>query len=186
MYKRQQFTLETEINIKLNFLDLTITRLDEKFQYQIYRKPTTTDLTINAESHHPFSQKMAAYHSLIHRLLSIPLEDKDFLEELNTIKYIAKANGYKRSIVDNLVKKHRKKKNNIELQENNRNKIRYIASEYGNTLPKILNKVFGGINIKMAHRTNNNINKILLPKHSKSIEDRSGVYKIICLSLIHI
>ena len=32
---------------------------------------------------------------------SIPLEDKDFLEELNTIKYIAEANGYKRSIVDN-------------------------------------------------------------------------------------
>ena len=68
---------------------------------------------------------------------SIPLEDKDFHEELNTIKYIAKANGYKGSIVESLVKKHRKKKNNIELQENNRNKVRYIASEYGNTLPKI-------------------------------------------------
>ena len=78
--------------------------------------------------------KMAAYHSLIRRLLSIPLEDKDFHEELNTIKYIAKANGYKRSIIDNLVKKHRKKKNNIESQENNRNKIRYIASEYGLSL----------------------------------------------------
>ena len=87
--KNIQFTLETEVNNKLNFLDLTIIRLDEKFQYQIYRKLTTTDLTINAESHHPFSQKMAAYHSLIHRLLSIPLEDKDFHEELNTIKYLS-------------------------------------------------------------------------------------------------
>ena len=75
------------------------------------------------------------------------------------IKYIAKANGYKRSIVDNLVKKHRKKKNNIELQENNRNKIRYIASEYGNTLPKILNKVFSGINIKTVSYTHLDVYK---------------------------
>ena len=52
---------------------------------------------------------------------------------------------------------------------------RYIASEYGNTLPKILNKVFSGINVKMAYPTNNNINKILLPKHSKSVEDKTGV-----------
>ena len=44
--------------------------------------------------------------------------------------YKRQANGYKRSIVDNLVKKHRKKKNNIELQENNRNKVRYIAVSY--------------------------------------------------------
>ena len=91
--KNIQFTLETEVNNKLNFLDLTITKIDKKFQYQIYRKPTTTDLTINAESHHPLSQKMATYNSLVHRLLSIPLEDKDFHEELNTIRYIAKASG---------------------------------------------------------------------------------------------
>ena len=115
--KNIQFTLETEVNNKLNFLDLRITRLDKKFQYQIYQKPTTTDLTIDAESHHPFSQKMATYNSLVHRLLSIPLEDKDFHEELNTIRYIAKANGYKSSLVDSLIKKHRKKKNNKELQK---------------------------------------------------------------------
>ena len=50
----------------------------------------------------------------------------------------------------------------------------------GNTVPKILNKVFGEINIKIAYRTNNNINKILLPKNSKSVEDKTGVYKIMC------
>lgn len=35
-----QFTLETHINIKLNFLDLTVTVIDEKFDFSIHRKPT--------------------------------------------------------------------------------------------------------------------------------------------------
>ena len=95
-------------------------------------------------------------------------------------RYIAKANGYKGWIVESLIKKHRKKKNNIELEGNNRNKVTYIASEYGNTLPKILNNVFSDVNIKIAFRTNNNVNKILLPKNSKSVEDRTCVYKIMC------
>ena len=85
--KNIQFTLETEENNKLNFLDLTVTRLNSNFRYQIYRKPTTTDIPINAESDHPFSQKMAAYNSFVDRLLSIPMEKEDFHEELNTIKY---------------------------------------------------------------------------------------------------
>ena len=54
----------------------------------------TTDTVIHATSFHPISQKMAAFHSMIHRLLSLPLDNKDFLTELNTIKYIAVANGY--------------------------------------------------------------------------------------------
>ena len=38
-----------------------------KLKFNIYRKPTTTDTTIHADSHHPLSHKMAAYNlSLIH------------------------------------------------------------------------------------------------------------------------
>ena len=47
----------------------------------------STDTTIHVDSHHPFSQKMAAYDSFSHRLLTIPLDEYDFSEELNMIKY---------------------------------------------------------------------------------------------------
>ena len=57
--------------------------------------PTTTDTRIHANSHHPFIQKMAPFNSLIHRLLTIPMDASDFNEELMTIKHIAIANGYK-------------------------------------------------------------------------------------------
>ena len=44
--KNIQFTLETETNNKLNFLDLTVTKHIDKLKFNIYRKPTTTDVTI--------------------------------------------------------------------------------------------------------------------------------------------
>ena len=42
------------------FLDLTITRRYTKLELDIYRKPTTTDTTMNFLSNHPIEQKKAA------------------------------------------------------------------------------------------------------------------------------
>lgn len=39
--------------VHVSILDLIITKLNNKFQYQIYHKPATTDM-INAEFHHTF------------------------------------------------------------------------------------------------------------------------------------
>jgi len=71
-------------NIKLNptyeehssidFLDLKISREHKKRKVDIYRKPTTTDITINFFSNHPIEQKMAAYRykkSLIIKVLYV-------------------------------------------------------------------------------------------------------------------
>lgn len=175
-----QFTLEAEIDNKLNFLDLTITRLDSSFQYQIYRKPTTTDATIHADSHHPFPQKMAAYNSFIHRLLTVPLEPRDFHEETNTIKHIAKANGYTYSMIDNLIKKHRKRLHNKIAKPSNNRDNTYVTSIYGRTLPHTLTNIFRKMNITLTFRTDNNVRKILHCKSTKPIKQRTGVYKIQC------
>lgn len=59
------------------------------------RKPTMTDMTIHAESHYAMIPKMATYNSLIHRLVTVPLDKDDFEEKLNIFKYIVMANGYK-------------------------------------------------------------------------------------------
>jgi hypothetical protein len=41
-----KFTLEQEKDKKLNFLDITITRTDNQLNFDIFRKPTTTDTII--------------------------------------------------------------------------------------------------------------------------------------------
>ena len=104
-----QFTLEIESNKSLNFLDLKIALSDSKFNFGIFRKPTYTDNVIHASSNHPLSQKMSAFHSMIHRLLNIPLEKEEFNKELLTIKQIAKNNDYNTNIIDNILKKKEKK-----------------------------------------------------------------------------
>ena len=43
-----QFTLETEMNNKINFLDLILTTINNKINYNIYRKPTITDHAMGA------------------------------------------------------------------------------------------------------------------------------------------
>ena len=70
-------------NIKLNttheehnsiaFFDLTITRRHTKLEVDIYRKPTTTDTTINFLSNHPIEQKIAAFRFHITRMHSLAL-----------------------------------------------------------------------------------------------------------------
>ena len=59
-----QFTLETENNNSINFLDITVTKNNNQFHFN--RKPTTMDHVIHADSYHSHTQKMASFNSFIH------------------------------------------------------------------------------------------------------------------------
>jgi len=58
----------------IDFLDLSITRAHNKLTIDIYRKPTTTNTTINFMSNHPLEHKMAAYRYHIERMHKLPLD----------------------------------------------------------------------------------------------------------------
>ena len=47
------FTIETENNNQTNFIDITIQKRDHEINFNIYRKPTTTDTIIPYDSSHP-------------------------------------------------------------------------------------------------------------------------------------
>jgi hypothetical protein len=64
-----------ENNTQINFLDLCIIRKTNKLETDIYRKPTTTDITINYISNHPTEHKLAAYCYHINRMLSLRKKD---------------------------------------------------------------------------------------------------------------
>jgi len=59
-----QFTPTHEHNNSISFLDLLLIRQPDKIEMGVYRKPTTTDTTINYTSNHPNEHKMAAYRYL--------------------------------------------------------------------------------------------------------------------------
>lgn len=56
------------------------------------------------KSNHPYSHKLAALHSFVHRLINIPIIKDNFIKELNLIKQMALYNGYSPNLVDNILK----------------------------------------------------------------------------------
>lgn len=102
-----KFTLEIENNKILNFLDLQIYHDDNNIHnFRIYRKPTFSDAMISETSNHPINYKYAAFHSMVHRMMSIPMNESDRQIEINTIKLIARNNGYDDHIIDTLIQKN--------------------------------------------------------------------------------
>lgn len=92
-----KFTSEIEEHNSINFLDVTITRNNNKLNFSIFHIPTHT-ITIYNTSFHPFQHNLAADNSMVHRLLSIPMSDESFNKELIIIKQIAYAITSKNTI----------------------------------------------------------------------------------------
>uniref|UniRef100_A0A8D8WUJ8 Reverse transcriptase domain-containing protein n=1 Tax=Cacopsylla melanoneura TaxID=428564 RepID=A0A8D8WUJ8_9HEMI len=104
-----QFTMELEENKSLNFLDLTIMRIQDQLEFSIYRKATCTDTVINKQSNHPDHIKYSAFFSMIHRLISVPMSVENYFKELSIIYTIAENNGYDRNEINVLLLKKLKK-----------------------------------------------------------------------------
>ena len=119
---------------------------------------------------------------MIYRLLSLPLGDKEYCEELDTIKHIAVANGYDVNMVNNILRKHKKGHSNINGRKTRENTTRkYIATPYTYLMPQIFGSIFGKTsNIKVTYKTTNSIMNNLRVHRTSSLEHKTGVYKLIC------
>ena len=80
-----QFTLEIEENNRINFMDLSIQKINNRLQFGIYHKPTHTDMLIHNSSMHPYSHKLAAFRCYVHMLLSVPMSKMQYENEVNII-----------------------------------------------------------------------------------------------------
>ena len=115
-YTSIQFTHEDEIDDKIYFLDLTIMRNDDgTISFDIYRKPTFTGRTITADSNHAFQHKMASYHAMAHRMVSVPMATAQFDREYARIIEIGRTNGYSRSTIVRILEKHRIKQDMLAI-----------------------------------------------------------------------
>lgn len=173
-----QFKLELEENNKINFLDVSITRKQQtNLAIGIYRKPTQTDLVIPADSNHPQSQKMAAFRSLIYRLLNYDLDPIEYKKEKSIIEQIALNNGYKTKLIDNIIKQMRKPKTEKPPDE----QVKYVGIKYLGKISEKIGSAFKRSGYQPAYKTTTNP----IPNYKSTtteppIEDQKGVYKIKC------
>lgn len=176
-----QFTLERECDREITFLDLRIKNVENKFIFDIFRKPTFTDTTIPVDSVHPSSQKLSSYYAMIYRALTLPLSNENLEKELNTIKIIATNNGFESKIINQIKHKVlRKLTLSSIIMEDKENDFFRTLTYFGKISEKIagvLRKQVTNITFKPAVKLGNLLinNKDRCEKNKKS-----GVYKLTC------
>jgi hypothetical protein len=89
-----QYSVEKENCNKINFLDITIHRLQSSLEYKIYRKPTSTSTITHNISCHPTEHKLIAFNFLFNRSNTYLLNKVDKNNELQIINQIAGENEY--------------------------------------------------------------------------------------------
>jgi hypothetical protein len=94
MHKNLKLTPTHEDKAQISFLDILITRQKNDLSISIYRKPTTTDTTINYISNHPMEHKLAAFRYYINRMITFPLNEENRNNEWNIIRNIAHSNNF--------------------------------------------------------------------------------------------
>lgn len=140
-----KFTCENENDeCKISFLDMELsTSVYNKIDIGIYHKPTDTMRTITSDSNCSMQHKLAAYHSMVHRLCRMKLSAQNYMTEYNRIKEMAKINGFRGDLVDVLIKKHLDKINKFNLstlfsQNSPEVEKTRVALPY---VPQIMNKI---------------------------------------------
>ena len=99
-----KFTNEIETNNSLPFLDVLVTKSDNKFIPSVYRKPTFTGQYIHWNFFGPKQRKTNLIDTLTHRALKI-CSKSTLKHELDNIRSILVKNGYPEFLIDSRISK---------------------------------------------------------------------------------
>ena len=89
-----KFTMETETNRNLNFLDISITVNSNQFLTTVHRKSTFSGLLLNFHSFVPLSYKLGLIYTLVDRIYKICHNQLAFNFEIVKIKEFLCKNAY--------------------------------------------------------------------------------------------
>jgi uncharacterized protein (DUF433 family) len=169
------FTLEREVDNKLNFLDISIIKTADRISFDIYRKPTTSDIIISNDSCHPQEQKMAAIRYFLNTINTYDIDATRKHIELDTIKQIIYNNRYDTSTLEKIT--HAKPKRKHDNQNQKWAKFTYVGKETRQII-----KLFKNTIVKVAYTTNNNLGKILQKNNTEQTNKygKRGVYQLNC------
>ncbi|XP_037911886.1 uncharacterized protein LOC119652024 [Hermetia illucens] len=186
IHRNITFTMEKEVDKRIAFLDLAIIRTNNKLEFGIYRKKTHTQRTIPRISKHTYGQKMAAYYSMIHRLLVTPLTEEGFKKELTYIKDTAVKNGYSRGEIYRILRKKQNRINRDQLttlyKQQKRDNAPIRASITFSSLSNKIRNTLSKHNIETVSPSANRQlrTKLGSAKDKLNKEEMSGIYKVNC------
>jgi len=184
-YESIKFTCEIEKDGKLPFLDLELQRERNKIEIGTYHKPTSTIRTITSDSHCPIQHKMAAYHSMIHRLCRLPLSVANYKKEYDYIKEVARVNGYSAEVIDKIIHKHcqkiKKWKLSTLFSQTIQEQKQRVSLTFAPNITNKLKKSFNDHNLEIVYKSDRKLACLLGSAKDKTSElKKSGVYTVKC------
>ena len=97
-----KFTIETENQNCINYLDTTLINENDKIIIDWYQKPISSGRYILYNSNHPFKQKLNLIFGLKNRIVKIS-ENKFINKNLDILYHILKTNGYPNSLLKRIL-----------------------------------------------------------------------------------
>ncbi|XP_046492442.2 uncharacterized protein [Neodiprion pinetum] len=188
-HPRLQFTIETEENNAINFLDVLPIHNNNNIKTDWFHKKTWSQRYLNFNSHHPMSYKIGTIINLVDR--AIKLSSTEFQEKnLSLIYNILRWNDYPHGLLHQHINKRRTYINNLPdnnidsapADDNNRPAITYIPIPYVSGLFESLNRLFAKHNVKFVGKNSKDLQLVFdtgkdrIPTGKRS----NVVYKIPC------
>jgi len=101
-----KFTYENEKDQKIAFLDVLVSRKDDReLETKVYRKATNTDIYMNWHSHAPSTWKISTLKCLVKRAFMISSKEEFLQEELGHLKKVfTEYNQYPEKVVQEIIR----------------------------------------------------------------------------------
>ena len=188
------FTIETENDDCLPFLDVLVSRKDGSLETSVYRKSTFSGLYMKYDSFVPAQFRHSLINGLFSRAWRLCSSSDIFQNEITYIKQLLTANGFPYHIINKLLKRFLKSKstNSISLPKfgPERKPVFLFLPFCGNNslklkrqLERLMNNIAPWTKLYAIFKPSNKFQKLSKLKETVPILNRSNViYKINCSS----
>ena len=186
LHPKTKFTMETEQNSQLPFLDTLIQRnSDNIVSVRVYRKPAHRDQYLKFTSHHLARAKKSVITSLFTRAKNIISNPSDQEKEENHLTAVLQGDGYPKKFISNIIRASqlpRQPANNDNTENQEQTAPVRINLPYVKSTSERLKRIFSDHNINCTFYTTTTLRTLL--SHAKDpvpSEQRNNiVYKYDC------
>jgi hypothetical protein len=183
-----KFTLESEQNNQLPFLDIMIQKSSCRLETSVHRKKTHTNRYLHYNSNHHASVKKGIVKCLYNRAKTVCNSNQNLEEEVNLIKSVLRENAYPDQFVEKTIDniKNNNPPNNHSTQPTGAltspthfttNIIPYVPG-----LSEKIKRIGHRYDVRTSFRTTNTLRSILTQTKPKNTEEstKNCVYSIPC------
>ena len=97
--------MELSDNDSMPFIGILITKINNRLETKVYRKPTNTGLLLHFQSHTDLRYKNCLVKTMVHRARELSSTRQAFIDECKHLKSMFTRLGYPCSLVNGIIDK---------------------------------------------------------------------------------